>query len=375
MPNKIHFANLNTLRFIAAFAVVIAHTEQIKFVRGLPNIYNIPFVEMMGSLSVDLFFVLSGFLITSLLFIEKETISGISIKKFILRRLLRIWPLYFIIMVMGFYVMPLFPSLRLGTPFVDVNDNFMTNFILYLLFLPHIQSIVIGPILYCAQAWSIGIEEQFYVFWPFVVKKFSQKGIVNFIAIFSIIYLGICILLSLATHSAFLIDKFSLKTLVTTSLVFSHRLKFDCLLIGALFAIINNKSLGFSFILNKNFQILIYSLEFILMFSGYGFHGFFWEIHAVLYGFIILNLVRTDTSIINIDYPIFDYLGKISYGVYMYHILIINLVISVLYRFDLMILIYPTIFLLVILLSSFSYKYIEGYFLKKKKDFSVINTG
>lgn len=375
MTKKIHFANLNTLRFIAAFTVIIAHTEQIKFAKGLPNVYNIPFIEIMGSLSVDLFFVLSGFLITSLLFIEKETPTGISIKKFIIRRLLRIWPLYFIVMVLAFFVMPQFPALMIGTPFVDVNDSFVTNIVLYALFLPHIQSIVIGPILYAVQAWSIGIEEQFYIVWPFVVKRFTQKQMVNFIVVFVLGYLFLCMAFSVAAHNKMMIDKFSERNLVNILTILRHRLKFDCLLIGALFAAINTKIKDDSFILNKYFQGLVYLLELLLLATGADFHGFFWEIHAVLYAFIILNLVRTKTSIINIDYPIFDYLGKISYGVYMYHVLIINLVITVLYKYDLMIMAYPIIFILVIIISGLSYRFIEGYFLKKKSNFSVITTG
>lgn len=375
MTKKIHFANLNTLRFIAAFVVIIAHTEQIKFAKGLSNIYDIPFIEIMGSLSVDLFFVLSGFLITSLLFIEKETPTGISIKKFIIRRLLRIWPLYFIIMLLGFFIMPLFPALKIGAPFVDVNVSFISNIVLYALFLPHIQSIVIGPILYAVQAWSIGIEEQFYIVWPFVVKRFTQKQMVNCIVIFILVYLLFCMALSFAAHNKMMIDKFSENNLINTLIIFRQRLKFDCLLIGALFAIINTKIKDDSFILNKYFQGFVYLLEFVLLVSGSDFHGFFWEIHAVLYAFIILNLVRTKTSLINIDYPIFDYLGKISYGIYMYHVLIINLVLTALYKSELMVFAYPIIFFLVILISALSYRFIEGYFLKMKKDFSVITSG
>lgn len=175
MTNKVHFANLNPLRFIAAFVVIIAHTEQIKSAKGLTNVYDIPAINIMGSLSVDLFFVLSGFLITSLLFIEKASVFNISIKKFIIRRLLRIWPLYFVIMILGFFIMPLFPVFQIGDPFVNVNDHLLSNSILYFLFLPHIQSIAIGPILYCAQSWSIGIEEEFYIVWPFIVKKIQSE--------------------------------------------------------------------------------------------------------------------------------------------------------------------------------------------------------
>jgi peptidoglycan/LPS O-acetylase OafA/YrhL len=375
MIKKVHFVNLNTLRFIAAFVVIVAHTEQIKYAKGLPNAWGNPVVDLMASLSVDLFFVLSGFLITSLLFIEKSSVSNVSIKKFIIRRLLRIWPLYFIIMILGFFIMPMFPSLKIGEPFVNVNDHLVANTILYILFLPHIQSIVYGPILYSVQSWSIGIEEQFYVIWPFIIKKFNQKKIVYFIIGYIIVYLIFCLLTTYAAHNKTLIGKFSSEALFNIMIIFRQRLKFDCLLIGGLFAIINNKIKDDSIFVNKYFQGFIYLLEFSLLLTGAGFHGFFWEVHSVLYGFIILNLVRTKTTIINIDYPIFDYLGKISYGIYMYHVLIINLVLTSLNKLHLMMWVYPAIFILVILLSSLSYRFVEGYFLTKKKFFSVISTG
>lgn len=158
-------------------------------------------------------------------------------------------------------------------------------------------------------------------------------------------------------------------------IIVRQRLKFDCLLIGGLFAILNNKISDRSFFLTNSFQLCVYLVEFILLLTGFDFHGFFWEVHAVLYGFIILNLVRTQTSIINLDYPVFDYLGKISYGIYMYHVFAINLVIIGLNKFHLMIIAYPVIFVLVICLSAFSYKFIERYFLTKKNSFSVISTG
>ena len=375
MKKKVHFANLNTIRFIAAFAVIIAHTEQIKMAKGLANIYQIPSIEIIGSLSVDLFFVLSGFLITSLLFIEQNTVSGISIKNFIIRRLLRIWPLYFIVMALGFGIMPLFTNLNIGAPFINVYDHFASNFILYILFLPHIQSIIFGPILYAAQAWSIGIEEQFYIIWPFIVKKKSKRKILSFIIIFIISYLVICVILSQATRSEYLVNKFSFEAINNLNIIFRHRLKFDCLLIGGLFAVIHLKLKGNSFFLSKKFQITVYLIELILLITATNFYGFFWEVHAVLYGFIILNLVRTETSIFNLEYPIFDYLGKISYGIYMYHMLVINIVVTMFNELDIMFLSYPVIFLLVTLISGLSYRFIEAYFLRKKKSFSVLSTG
>jgi peptidoglycan/LPS O-acetylase OafA/YrhL len=374
MHKKIHYSNLNSLRCIAAFVVVFHHIEQIKFLNGYPNLWNVPTVQLLGRLGVDLFFVLSGFLITSLLFIEKETYNKIFIGKFITRRILRIWPLYFAIMIIGFIIMPNFPGLELGLPFVSVKNDLVANFILYVLFMPHVQAAFIGPILYCAQSWSIGIEEEFYIIWPFLVNKYSRKTIAYIIVIFVVAYLAIMaawrIYFHFVNHSFYNMPLYYKMTAFLFSL-----LKFDCLLIGGLFAILNNYIKEPGIINKKWFQIGVYLAEFFFVYKAYNFEGLDWEIHSILYGFIILNLVRVETSIISIDFPLFDYLGRISYGIYMYHVLVAGIVLHFCYMYHLSILVYPLTFILVTLVAAFSYKYIEDYFLQKKKLYSPIVTG
>ena len=104
---KIYFPNLNGLRFIAAFLVMIHHIEQIKSISNLDNYWHVfPFIEIIGKLGVVLFFVLSGFLITYLLLAEEKSFATISVKKFYLRRVLRIWPLYYLIIILAVLILP-----------------------------------------------------------------------------------------------------------------------------------------------------------------------------------------------------------------------------------------------------------------------------
>ncbi|MBL0102606.1 MAG: acyltransferase [Bacteroidetes bacterium] len=98
MTNKIHFPGLNGLRFIAAFLVLVHHNERIKLRLGLENFWESQFIIVVGKLGVILFFVLSGFLITYLLLKEEKKTGSIHVKQFYIRRILRIWPLYFLIM-------------------------------------------------------------------------------------------------------------------------------------------------------------------------------------------------------------------------------------------------------------------------------------
>src|SRR5688572_27055191 len=104
---KIYFPNLNGLRFIAAFLVIIHHIEQLKSFSNIDNYWGtVPFIDIIGKLGVVLFFVLSGFLITYLLLAEERSFKRISIVKFYIRRMLRIWPLYFLIILLAFAVLP-----------------------------------------------------------------------------------------------------------------------------------------------------------------------------------------------------------------------------------------------------------------------------
>ena len=161
--SRIHFENLDALRFLAALSVILFHfSRDIRgFFPGIENkaIYE-PFDKLMqkGLLGVNFFFVLSGFLITYLILHEKQEKGYFSLGKFLLRRTLRIWPLYFIIVLIGFV---LFPMLING--YYTEHNPWM-----YLGFLANFDEIIHGandPINFLTAPWSVAVEEQFYLFW------------------------------------------------------------------------------------------------------------------------------------------------------------------------------------------------------------------
>jgi peptidoglycan/LPS O-acetylase OafA/YrhL len=104
-PRRFYQPELDGLRFYAFLGVFIYHTlpEQPAFYRGLhlplPSLWSA--VVKSGASGVDLFFALSAFLITSLLLREGEETGGISLRLFYLRRILRIWPLYLVVMAVA----------------------------------------------------------------------------------------------------------------------------------------------------------------------------------------------------------------------------------------------------------------------------------
>jgi peptidoglycan/LPS O-acetylase OafA/YrhL len=77
---KVYFENLNAIRFIAAFLVVIHHIEALKTRIPIPNYWDNKIILLIGRLGVILFFVLSGFLISFLLFKEQEVTKILTLK-------------------------------------------------------------------------------------------------------------------------------------------------------------------------------------------------------------------------------------------------------------------------------------------------------
>ena len=97
----LHFKGLNALRFFAALFIIIYHTTG-GFHDTMSPTYKLFFQNLV--IGVDFFFLISGFLIIYLLLVEKQNTGSIHIGKFYLRRVLRIFPLYFLIVGLAYGV-------------------------------------------------------------------------------------------------------------------------------------------------------------------------------------------------------------------------------------------------------------------------------
>lgn len=159
---KNHLKGLDTLRALAALTVVWGHIELFKKNKGLPNLLDNPIIHLpSGRMAVILFFVISGFLITYLLVKEQTNNESISFKKFYLRRILRIWPLYYTILLLSFL---LFRVEYSGTTLALCFSIF-----------PNIAHTLGVGWPSSPQIWSIGVEEQFYLFWPLLLTVIPEK--------------------------------------------------------------------------------------------------------------------------------------------------------------------------------------------------------
>ena len=179
MTNKpVYFKGLNGIRAIAALIVVFWHTDQF-----IPDLFNTPSFGFnkngMAGYAVDMFFVLSGFLITYLLFVEKDKTKTIDLKKFYMRRIYRIWPLYYlavciVLVLIYFDIIPF------------NGNNIYHSILLYLFLLANAAKILGLKLPFVSPLWSVGVEEQYYLIWPHIIKRTSAylKTFILFLILF-----------------------------------------------------------------------------------------------------------------------------------------------------------------------------------------------
>ena len=359
METKIYLPGLNGIRAIAAMAVVITHINNRLEYYGIPNA---PLLDL-ASYGVTIFFTLSGFLITFLLLKELEKTNTIDVKKFYMRRILRIWPLYYVYLIIVI--------------FINGITNIQWPILFYLLMIPNLKNSFVGILntivgdkimtFMVGHYWSLGVEEQFYAFWPWIVKK--SKNLLYFLILFPI---------------AFILLKLTLRIFDAhyNILVFVNYTRFGCLTIGGLGAYLYFKNYKKIEILNNKWIEIVAWLFFIIV-TANKFHITSIIDHEIISIFtliIIFNQINNPKKLISLENKIFDYLGKISFGLYVYNPLVIYLM-TFLFNFFVIkntfikqSLIYVLVIPALILVAHISYNYFEKRFLKLKNKYTTVQS-
>lgn len=351
MINKLK--GLDTLRAIAAIVVLWGHIELLK---ERNNIDAPAYWGPNGQFGVVLFFVLSGFLITYLIVKEKQKYGDFSFKKFYIRRALRIWPLYYLILFISYF-------------FFTTSEISIRTIVLNILTFSNIPPALKSGWEGSPQVWSIGVEEQFYLFWPLFLYVISEKKMNIFILAFIIIYTVIF------PHGLNEINMATIKNekLYTFILGLFSKTKFNCMAIGGFLGYnlaMNRKWLEI-FYKNRGIVVFSFILAFGVWFSNIRFGYFSYEVYSVLFGIMMVGVVKN--NFFNIDNKVTIFLGKISYGIYMYHWIVLLFLIDNLPKK----LEYYNGFIYVlggsvtILISWVSYNTYERFFLNLKKKFEV----
>ena len=363
---EIHFPGLNGLRFLAAYSVIIHHIEFFKLKAGLSNVAQLPAIQALGRYGVVCFFVLSGFLITFLLLREREQTGGIRIGRFYVRRILRIWPLYYFVLALGAVA-----ALNLSG-FGDLDgmfDGYLgAKLALYVFFLPNLAAAFLGAVPFLGPLWSVGVEEQFYLMWPVVLKWFGRSCAV-FMALFILFFILVRVFQ----------DYLFTSELVKT---FLFMLRLECMALGGLAAWVlhERKEKILNIVYQRGCQLLLLlGLGLSLAFNpDYG--AFDNLVYGLLFGALILNLVSNRSSYIKLEGPVLDYLGRISYGLYMYHSLVIVAVLELMLLMHVRdgaagtVLLYALSTCFTIAAASVSYFGFEQRFLSLKKRFTVVGS-
>ena len=372
MKNKVYFENLDGLRFIAFFLVFVQHCFALDL--NISNNYIHALREgalSAGDVGVSFFFVLSGFLITYLILSEINLTGQINIKNFYIRRTLRIWPLYFGVLVLGFVIYPALKSLMGNYPAPANNPWYYFTFASNFDLINVMRNFYGQDFIALDVTWSVAIEEQFYLVWPLfflILPKRNYHYIFWSVIIFSLLF------------RIYYYDDYLINYLHTFSVI-------SDMAVGGLFAyyaINNHNFIPFFEKLKKPLIITIYVLGILLVLHRNLISEVIPPITRVLcslfYAFIILEQNYCSKSVYKISgSKLLTNLGKISYGLYLLHPWSIQAIIVVKKFFNwntsnylIVILINATALILTIIISYISFNYFEAYFLNMKKKFALI---
>lgn len=350
-----HLKNLTTFRAIAAFVVIISHIERFKYRNQVANWYDFPFLKNTGGhIAVVLFFALSGFLITYLLLKERDQTKTVHVKYFYIRRILRVWPLYFLILFATYFLLD-FPITT-------------TTLVMTMSFIPNIADGMMMRFEPCPPLWSIGVEEQFYLTWPWLIKYIKYAIWIVFMVFIVITALPFIVLPQLIKNEA------SAETLEMWTRLFEN-LKFNCMAAGAIFAVLLHQQSKIITFLNR-FRVLaigLVLLPFFCWFYGMTFTYCTDEIYAVFFSISIV-IACSSIHIPNLDILPLKFLGNISYGLYLFHWIVLEFIFKwnfiptnsmLIYNVCL----YGTTIGVTILFAWISYRYFERPFLNFKNKY------
>ena len=371
-PRAIHFPGLHGLRFIAALAVVIGHVELMKQHFGLPNRANHPAIYELGRISVTFFFVLSGFLITYILLAEKRDAGAISLKKFYLRRILRIWPLYFLTVILAFAIIPRIHTLDIPVLSAALGDHQASTLPLFIGFLPQVALILFPPVPYAEPLWSIGVEEQFYLLWPLVVARASR-----FLSLtVGIVIGGIVVKEAAFLYASTLRDADGLR-FWNHVIDYFYFTRIECMAIGAIAAwiVFERKRAALTVLYSRPLQVAVYALSAYLIVTAEGKPLLNYSMHSVLFAAIILNIATNPRSLVRLDHRVFLFLGNISYGVYMLHEMAIGIAIKALGSAPADAVLYAGSLIVTVAAATIVYHAVELPFLRIKRRLAVVPTG
>lgn len=381
---KIHFPGLNALRFFAAAMVIVHHTEQGKLLYGLDTLWDgksfwSPLCQRAGDFGVTFFFVLSGFLITYLLLAERRETGSICLKDFYVRRALRIWPLYYALTLFCFLILPYFPIFHVPTMWNVLDKDHWSRFSLFMMMWVPVTFFINNGVFAAGVLWTASVEEHFYFLWPLIIRTVRSR--IHFALV------GIVILLVYLKDSGEIspLLGFPLSPRLAQPLgiigAYCHFFRIDCMAMGGIGAwlCLERRPL-LNFVFHRTSQVFLGLILGYCLITGKRFGVFDDDVYAALFLAVMLNVAVNTKGFLKLEYPVLDFLGRISYGLYAYNWLTIAVTLNLMKKFGSIhnlflrnLYIYATSVTFLIALSSASYYLMERKFLRLKNRFGSLS--
>ncbi len=296
---------IDGLRAIAVISVIIYHLNE-NWLSG-------------GFLGVDIFFVISGFLITGIIITEIQQ-NSFSLKQFYTRRIKRIYPAFITVMALVSFIASVifiyndFNKLRKT---IELAIAFLSNFYLGLTQGYFDLSANENPVLHI---WSLAVEEQYYLIFPLILilayKKFREIKVLFIITL---------ILFFILLATSFVSANFYKEVLHQPNIYYLSNLRFPELLVGSLLAIYHNLSNKVQ--LSKQVNNILAILSTLLLFSclflmnndiAY-IPGITLILPCIFTALIIHTTSQNNIVKLCLSNKAIVFIGKISYSLYLYH--------------------------------------------------------
>ena len=346
--NNHYMPQLDGLRFIAVSLVMLSHGPQ-------PASF-LPYSQCLANFGVNMFFVLSGFLISQILIESKEKSNnkGLILRNFYIRRFLRIFPLYYMVVIV---------ALAMNVPTSRENAGWLFTFTANIP--AGLKENMIGDV---SHFWSLAVEEQFYIFYPLLVLLIPTK---HYLKLF---YSFIFIAIASRLIEYLLIPNREIMGQVAYTFTPGC---LDCFGIGGILAYLKYKSSIEKSFFDKSAPYLLCLLLAIILYFA-----------AVRYQILLVPVLFTRTSFaifcywligkasfgnfkgamgVFLNNKVVIYLGKISYGLYLIHPLVgyyLGNIPHAIYLFP----------FVTVLIASVSWKFYERPISKLKKYFTYAET-
>ncbi|MBC8781660.1 acyltransferase family protein [Staphylococcus capitis] len=357
-----YLPGLDGLRAIAVIGIIIYHLNT-KWLSG-------------GFLGVDTFFVISGYLITSLLISEYYRNNSIDLVNFWIRRIKRLIPaVLFLIAVVLIFTLFFKPDLIISIKHDAIAACFyVSNWWYIFQDVDYFNQFSVAPL---KHLWSLAIEEQFYLFYPIILlgllKFFKKKTITLILIVVSLLSLLAMIVIHMWTGN-------------NSRVYFGTDTRLQTLLLGCILAFVwppfsfkkdisKKAKSGISLVGLVGIIVLIYLFITISDQDKWIYSGGFYAI-SFLTLFVIASVVHPSSLIKKIlSFSLFIYIGKRSYSLYLWHYPIIVFMNSYYVQGQIPWYVYICEIILMFIMAEVSYQFIETPFRKKGfKAFTILPT-